>query len=330
MGILLRALSGAAVMHITSAKWVLQWADEFDGPTVNETNWNIYSNVSECGMPGCTGNQIELYTANNVWVDSEDGHSALVLRTQPETVVWPGYTFNITSGRVDTMAKINVTYGRVEISAKLQNDAAAKGIHTAHWLLGYDCWPVGGEIDIMEMQSPGNIYHSTAGAGAGAVGDTCASNWAKATSNYHISPDTCGKETPHHTGSSAWPPAPDAGVNFTSTYNTFAVEWNATDLVYFVVLANGTSVQVNHVWAGMPGWVNGTATIPSWPMFIILSQAYMSDRPCGDPPAWAWPVLQRIDYVRVYEWVAAQDSEGENRPALALRGEGNPRGATSA
>lgn len=301
-----RALVAAAALRLAAAagsgSWVLRWHDEFDGPAVNQSNWNIINNTSECGMPGCTGNQIELYDADNVFIEG----GALVLRTRLQQVVTPGFTFNVTSGRVDTMHKVNVTYGRVEVSAKLQHDEAF-GIHTAHWMIGYECWPVGAEIDIMEMQSPGNIY---AGVGGG---DTCGSHWAKATSNYHYNtPGHCGKDIPHHTGVSEWPPAPMPSVNFTAYYTTYAVEWNATDLVYFV-----NATVVNHVYVGMPGWAAPGAAIPSWPMFIILSQAYMSHRPCGNPPAWAWPVHQYIDYVRVYEWAAGGDSVGAGGNATA-------------
>ena len=133
--------------------------------------------------------------------------------------------YNVTSGRVDTFQKANVTLGRVEVSARLQNDAAS-GIHTAHWLLGYGCWPQTAEIDIMECQSPHNVY---AGGGAAA--------WQRVTSNYvRLLPPrarappaplpalltrppppvphplwqhygaACGKESPHTTGVSEWPP----------------------------------------------------------------------------------------------------------------------------
>ncbi len=233
-----------------------------------------------------------------MFIDSEDGTSALVLRTHPANVRFDGYDFNVTSGRVDTMNKVNISYGRLEISAKLQNDAAASGVHTAHWLLGYDCWPVGAEVDIMEMQSPGSIYADVAAR-------NCSGTWAKATSNYHLGlpgAANCGRQIPHHRGTSSWPASSQPSVNFTSSYTTFVVEWNATDLVYFVVYG-GVGHLVNHVYNGMPGWTNGTAQVPTWPMYLILSQAYMRDRPCGDPPAWAWPVTQRIDYVRLYEKV---------------------------
>lgn len=259
-----------------SARWVLAWGDEFSTPFINSSLWNVLNNTPEGRPP--SWNQIELYTADNVFIDS----GALVLRTRLENVTFDGIPYNVTSGRVDTSFKANVTYGRVEVSAKLQNDVAS-GIHTAHWLLGYDCWPQSAEVDIMECQSPHNVYDSTS------------ASWQVATSNYHIG-EKCGVETRHTTGTSEWPKAPIPGLNFSASFNVFAVEWNATDLVYFV-----NDILVNHVFQGMPGWA-APFEIPSWPMYLILSQAYMSKRPLGNPPAWAWPVEQRIDYVRVYDW----------------------------
>ena len=269
----------ALLPPLCAGAWVQVWGDEFTAPTINASLWNVYSNVPEGRPP--SWNQIELYTADNVFLD----RGALVLRTRPQNVTFGGVAYNVTSGRVDTALKANVTFGRVEVSAQLQNDAAY-GLHTAHWLLGYDCWPRGGEIDLMECQSPHNAY---AGGGGG--------DWQVATSNFHIGP-SCGKETRHSTGTSAWPRAPTPGLNYSAGFTQFAVEWNATDLVYFV-----GGARVNHVWAGMPGWAAPFA-IPSWPMYLILSQAYMARRPYGDPAPWLWPVEQRIDYVRVFSWEA--------------------------
>jgi len=264
--------------------WVLDWSDEFDEPTVNASLWNIATNMSEGAPPAW--NQIELYTADNVYI--EDG--ALVLRTRPEDVTFGGIHYNVTSGRIDSKFLGNVTPPfRFEVSARLQDDALASGVHTAHWLLGYNaCWPVCGEIDVMEMQSPGNQYSGACNR----------SHWPKATSNYHIGDSTCGAETHHTTGTSAWPPAPSAHVDFAAYYSTFWAELNATDLVIGI-----NSTIVNHLYLGMPGW-NGTWALPTWPMYAILSQAYMARRPCGDPAPGDWPVLQRVDFVRAWRWEA--------------------------
>lgn len=140
----------AILVGIASATWVPLWSDEFDDPQVNTSLWNIYDNVSE------GSNQIELYTADNVFIEAdESGRNCLVLQTKLDNVSWQGHHYNVTSGRVDTALKANVTApARVVVSARLQQDALAAGIHTAHWLLGYSCWPMGGELDIMECQSP--------------------------------------------------------------------------------------------------------------------------------------------------------------------------------
>ena len=269
----------------SSGAWELVWSDEFNGNTVNESLWNILNNTSE-GNPS-TSNQIELYTRNNVFLDGS-GH--LVLRTKRENVTVQGIEFNITSGRVDSSLKANVSFaagGRLEVSARLQNDAAY-GLHTAHWLVGYDCWPKGGEIDIMECQSPHNAYN----------GELSGTNQV-VSSNYHYGRE-CNNDTRHTTGTSVWPNAasPSAG-NFTSDFTLFAVEWNSTTLQYFV-----NDTKVNTVWNNMPGWPESApAVIPSWDMFLILSQAYMKHRPYGDPAEWVWNlgVEQLFDYVRVYK-----------------------------
>ena len=279
-------VTAAAIVLCVHGAWVLDWADEFDGSLINSTNWNVLDDAP-MGKPP-TWNQIEIYRASNVYIES----GALVLRTRLDNYTFDGYTFNVSSGRVDTSFKRNMTAGqRVEVSARLQLDSAASGIHTAHWLLGYGCWPICSEIDIMECQSPGNLYHGTEGEGPAPGADL----YQIVTSAYHVG-DSCGNETRHTTGGSRYPSAAIPGLNFTSDYTRFAVEWTATNITYFV-----NDTLVNAVYPGMPGW-SGPWRMPAGPMFLILSQAYMAHRPKGDPPAWAWPIEQRIDYVRTYSW----------------------------
>ena len=278
--------------HAASPSWELVWGDEFSGTSINTSLWTVSDNVYE-GAPS-TSNQIELYTANNVALD---GRGHLVLTTQRQDVVVDGLHFNVTSGRVDTSFKGNVSWtawgaGRVEVSARLQNDAAS-GLHTAHWLLGYSCWPTGSEVDIMECQSPHNAYAGGGGRAAGA-------DWQVATSNYHWG-TRCGNETRHTTGTSSWPHAPMVVGNYSTDFTVFAVEWNATAMRMFV-----NDTQVNELFEGMPGWA-APWQLPSGDLYLIISQAYMKHRPAGDPPAWVWAegVQQVVDYVRVYRAATA-------------------------
>lgn len=276
----MRTLSGALLLCLCSSVWQLDWEDSFDGP-LNASNWNVVIQAE-------SGNQIEVYTADNVYTTVVDGVSALVLRTHLANVTIDGKTFNVTSGRVDTSFKRNMTRGtRLEVRARLQNDAAY-GIHTAHWLLGYGCWPLHNEIDVMECQSPGNLY-APERPGAGAY------SWQVTTSTLHTG-RACANET-RNSASSVYPLSRPA-FNFTQDWTTWSVEWNATDLAMFV-----NDTRVNHIYPGMPGW-SGPWEIPNEDMFLILSQAYMAHRVKGDPPLWVWPVLQLIDSVRVYRWAA--------------------------
>lgn len=250
------------------AAWQLVWSDEFDGDAVNTTNWNVYNDTYE------GSNQIELYTADNVMVSQGN----LILRTRPENVTIDGVTYNITSGRVDSKGKVNITYGRIETRAVLQNPAAI-GIHTAHWMLGAEqpCWPPCGELDIMEFE----VEHE---------------DWQRSTATYHWGVN-CSKDlNPRLVGD--YPPGLPPGQNpsnFSAGYTVFAVEWNATSLQFF---HNDTNII--SFYTGMPAWPN--VTIPDWPMYLLFSQAYMSHR-AANPPDWAWPVLQLVDYVRWYQWV---------------------------
>ena len=149
----------------------------------------------------------------------------------------------------------------------------------------------------MECQSPDGRYAEGSGSGMAAAPPAAApapAAWQKATSNYHYG-TACNADIRHTTGTSSYPRAPMA-ANFSRDFSTFAVESNASALTYFI---NDTIVNV--VAADAPGWA-APFSLPTWDMYLILSQAYMAHRPLGDPPSWAWPVEQVIDYVRVYTW----------------------------
>ena len=69
---------------------------------------------------------------------------------------------------------------------------------------------------------------------------------------------------------------------------------------------DGPVTLVKAFYVGMQGWPD--VVFPTWDMYVILSFAFMAMGPGGfhgpgrraDPPAWAWPAVHEIDYVRVY------------------------------
>lgn len=141
------------VSDVNPVDWHLLWEDNFTGPVGAPPNpawWTVRDNMTHGPL------EQQLYTSSSVGLDGE-GH--LVLTTSRATIRGPGREYNFTSGWVDTQGKVNATFGRWEIRAILPNPRAL-GIWPAHWLMpeanSWNCWPVGGEIDIME--SNGGIF----------------------------------------------------------------------------------------------------------------------------------------------------------------------------
>jgi beta-glucanase (GH16 family) len=124
--------------------------DDFSGPEINRSNWNIT-------ITGQTVNREQ-----QAYVDSPETLSivkgdeaagaengALLIRG-----VWkPGFTsaqnrnYDFISGRIDTRRKFEFAYGTWAARMKL---TASPGLWPAFWALGTGRWPDSGEIDIME------------------------------------------------------------------------------------------------------------------------------------------------------------------------------------
>jgi NedA-like, galactose-binding domain/F5/8 type C domain/Glycosyl hydrolases family 16 len=112
------------------------WFDNFDGTTLNTSNWGYDNNVHVNG-------EVEQYTANNVTVSG----GTLKLTARKEVV--NGYPF--TSGRIFTKGLRNWTYGKIVARMKLP---VGEGYWPAFWMMGENIdqvgWPGNGELDIME------------------------------------------------------------------------------------------------------------------------------------------------------------------------------------
>jgi len=145
----------------------LIWADEFDGTSLNEKDWNYELGDGCPGNCGWGNNELEYYKKENTTV--KDGY--LIIEAKKESEGGKLYT----SSRLTTQGKVNQKYGRVDIRAALPK---GKGIWPALWMLGKNInqvgWPKCGEIDIMEMiggpKDDGTIYGTVhwdnAGSGA--------------------------------------------------------------------------------------------------------------------------------------------------------------------
>ena len=118
------------------------WEDDFDGDSLNSGYWNVEVNGSGCGNA-----ELQYYVDNTDNVSVRDGNLVLTARRQE----YEGKTF--TSGRINTLGKVEFTYGIIE--ARIKFPKTADGLWPAFWMMGADIvkngWPYCGETDILEM-----------------------------------------------------------------------------------------------------------------------------------------------------------------------------------
>ncbi len=186
--LLLLLLPPSALVNSASSKggfWRLTFSDEFE--TLNESTWNVAGGGTHGAneLQLYTGNEVFVQdgklSIRTRWNPMDcvpangsaktpgpsDGH-AWCLNGQPAPPgggAGPAGTqrFNFTSGWLDTERKFSQRFGRFSVRAKLPS-VQATNIWPAHWLVPDQsspdckagvsrcacCWPVGGEIDIME------------------------------------------------------------------------------------------------------------------------------------------------------------------------------------
>ena len=148
----------------TYAGMSLVWSDEFNGTTLNTSDWN-YDVGDGCPNCGWGNNELEYYTAgDNLYFQN----GKMIIEARKESKNGKSYT----STRLTTMNKKSFKFGRVDIRAKLP---FGQGIWPAFWMLGDNFttagWPACGEIDIMEMlgHQPNKVYstiHYKSGTGS--------------------------------------------------------------------------------------------------------------------------------------------------------------------
>lgn len=120
----------------------LVWEDDFNGTDLNRDYWNVEVNGSGCG-----NNELQYYVDDADNVSVRDGNLVL-------TAIRRHYgNHAFTSGRVNTLGKVEFTYGVVEARVRLPK--TANGLWPAFWMMGADIknvgWPRCGETDILEM-----------------------------------------------------------------------------------------------------------------------------------------------------------------------------------
>jgi beta-glucanase (GH16 family) len=129
----------------------LLWSDEFDGNSLNSSNWTIETNIR-------FNDELQTYQASgNLQV--ANGLLTIIAQKVDDYTQFGSYT----SARINTKGKHEFKYGRYEIRARLPK---GRGTWPAIWMLGSNIdaasWPTCGEMDIMEYvgYNPGWIKGS--------------------------------------------------------------------------------------------------------------------------------------------------------------------------
>lgn len=127
--------------------WSLVWADEFDGDSLNASNWN-----RQVEPAGRFNGEWQRYTNDPANAYVENGNLIIEARHEGETHGMNQYT----SARLNTAGKQTWKFGKIAARIKLPH---GHGIWPAFWMLGANInenggdtpWPQCGEIDILEL-----------------------------------------------------------------------------------------------------------------------------------------------------------------------------------
>lgn len=132
MPVLFMTQEAPAQQNTDPDPWTLTFSDEFDGPEIDTTKWDVLTREHNYN------NEKQYYLPEQASIVNG------VLRITTTNEPYRGKAYR--SARLESHFK--QAYGKFEIRAKVPT---TKGIWPAIWLLPRDVdWPHGGEIDIME------------------------------------------------------------------------------------------------------------------------------------------------------------------------------------
>ena len=240
------------------ADWKLLWSDEFNAAANSKPDPSKWA--YDLGAGGWGNAELQKYTDDMADVHL-DGKGRLVIRALQHGP--KAYT----SGRLKTEGRFTVTYGKVEARIRLPH---GQGIWPAFWMLGADIrsagWPAGGEIDIMEnIGKEPSIVHATV-HGPGYSGGNGIGNRTTLA----------------------------GGARLADDFHTFAVEWSADRMDFFLDGERYHTVAP----ASLP---QGARWVFDKPYFLLLNVAVGGRWPGYPDATTEFPQEMLVDYVRVYQ-----------------------------
>jgi len=255
---------GAASCSGAAPSWVLTWSDEFngsDGSSPDPTKWTVLQ-----GGDGWGNGEREYYTP--AAVQQKGGSLVITADTAGASAqtCWYG-PCTVTSARLENKGLFAQQYGRMEARIQIPR---GQGVWPAFWMLGANedttPWPACGEIDIMENKGsePQLVHGSMHGPGY--------SGGAALTAPFGLAD----------------------GAAFAADYHVYAVEWDASEVRFYV----DDTLYERRAPEDAP---SGAPWVFDHPFFLLLNLA-IGGNYGGDPDATtSFPLTMKVDYVRVYK-----------------------------
>ena len=251
----------ASTAFAQETEWKMVWNDEFDGPKLDYSKWEIEVNAFGGG-----NNELQIYTDRRENVRIEEGR--LILQARKDNHGIAGTVRVYSSGRIRSKNRGDWKYGKFEIRAKLPG---GQGVWPAIWMLPtdevYGTWSSSGEIDIVEFkgQEPGVIW---------------------GTLHY-------GKQWPDNKHSGSQFRRPD--VDFTRDFHTFTLEWEGGVVRWLI---DGNLYQTQTKWESAGGKFPAPF---DQNFHMVLNLAVGGGFVGNPDASTKFPAQFEVDYVRVYQ-----------------------------
>ena len=241
------------------------WHDEFDGEKLDTKTWTV-----EAHKPGFVNHELQEYVINKDNMFLRDGN--LVIKAI-KTVADNG-AVKYTSGRMNTNYAMTFLYGKVVVRAKVPK---GRGLWPAAWMMPasnaeYGQWPLGGEIDIMEV-----VCHDT--------------KTAYSTIHYGLP----------HSSQQGILKIPEGEADFSEAFHEFSVEWEPGEIRFYI--------DDKHIYTATEWFTKNHGQVPAKfpapfdkPFHIILNMAVGGDWPGSPDDSTDFDNAEYlVDYVRVYQ-----------------------------
>ncbi len=253
---------------VQQSGWVLSWSDEFEGTSLDTSNWEyMIGDGSSYGVQGWGNSEEQYYRSDNGTV--EDGN--LVITAKRES--YNGYSY--TSARIRSKGKVSTTYGKIEARIKLPSGT---GLWPAFWMLpenSYESqgWPHSGEIDIMEAK--GRVTNQSSSA-------------------LHYSDDN--NNHIYQTATNY------LGFDTIEDYHTYGVEWTYDSMVFYC--DDNEFLTVTRDQWQTDAYASTTDGPFDQPFHILINMAVGGSFDSYNSPDSSFESASMyVDYVRIYDWV---------------------------